>query len=85
MALLLTQDSSYGTWNKTGLERGLSKPLEGTYNGELIDLSGRTAVLFQDIINTVEMHCIVVLYTIVQCSAFHFLLIVYSKLNLQNT
>ncbi len=87
MVLLFTQDSSYGTWSKTGLERGLSKPLEGTFNGELIDLNGRTAVLFQDIINTVEnaLHCCAIHHCAVLCIPFFTGLIVFSKLNPQNT
>lgn len=79
MALLLTQDSAYGTWSKTGLEIGLSKPLEGTYNGELIDLSGRTAVLVQDIINTVEnaLRCCAIHHCAVLCIPFFIGLIVF--------
>lgn len=69
MALLFTQDSSYGTWSKTGLERGLSKPLEGTFNGEVIDLNGRTAVLFQDIINSGK--CTALLCYTPLCSTLH--------------
>lgn len=88
MALLLTTDSSYGTWSKTG-SGGLSKPLEGTYKGRVDCLISIAGLQYFSRILSIQwkMHCIIVLSTTVQYSAFHFLLgwLFFPKLNPQNT